>query len=349
MKAMAAAVKRGAPEPAYYLYGPEDANKDETIRYMVDRLLDPGMRDFNLDQVSAATLDPESVEALCATVPMMADRRLVIIRDVEQWKRRTRSRSAVIRYLEHPSPTTVLLLVQGSGEENPDKELLKHATPLECAAATAEEAQAWLEKRAAERGLVFAPGAMEHLLRATGADLGAIRIEVEKLGSLAAGTTITTELVGDLVGVRSGETQHDWRDAIMNDDPGRAVTLLPRVLDLPGVSGVRLVSLLGTTLIGVGITRSAFDRRQSGKSLRDAAFSTIRAARLFGLGSWGEEADLWARWAPTWPAPRIRAALADVLAADRALKNTTLSDEHGILSDMIMRLAQGGGVLEARA
>src|SRR5574338_947640 len=135
---VAAAFKRGQPHAAYYIYGPEDVLKDDAIRYILDLALEPAMRDFNLDQVSAATLDPEAVEALCTTVPMMADRRLVIIRDVEQWKRRTRSRSAVIRYLEHPSPTTVLLLVQGSGEENPDKELLKHAAPLECAAATAE-------------------------------------------------------------------------------------------------------------------------------------------------------------------------------------------------------------------
>ncbi len=338
---VATAFKRGQPHAAYYIYGPEDVLKDDAIRYILDLALEPAMRDFNLDQVSAGTLDPEAVEALCNTLPMMAERRVVVIRDVEQWKRRTRGRSAVLHYLEHPSPETVLILVQGAAEEKPDKDLLKHAEPIACAMENGTDVRRWLDRRATERGLTFEDGAVDHLLKVTGTSLSAISIELEKLASLPAGVAVTVRQVEDLVGVRNGETALDWRAAVLDDDPARALKLLPNVLSQSGVSGVRLVSLLGTTLIGVGIVRAAYEKGQRGKALSDAAFAALTAGRPAGLGSWGAEASHWARWSAQWPASRIRIALDATLLADRSIKNTGLSSDQAILSDMIMRIAHG--------
>lgn len=336
---VSAAFKRGQPHAAYYIHGPEDVLKDDAIRYILDLALEPAMRDFNLDQVSAGTLDPEAVEALCTTVPMMAARRVVIIRDVEQWKRRTRGRSAVLRYLEHPAPETVLILVQGAGEDKPDKDLLKHAEAIECAMESASDARRWLDRKAAERGLTFEDGAVGHLVKVTGTSLSAISIELEKLASLPAGAAITVKQVEDLVGVRHGETALDWRNNILEDRTAKALELLPIVLGQSGVSGVRLVSLLGTTLIGVGITRAAHDKGQRGQALERAAFAALTAGRPAGLGQWKDEADRWARWSAQWPAPRIRSAIEAALLADRSIKNTALSSEQAILTDMIIRIS----------
>lgn len=334
-------MKKGAFDPVYYLHGPEDVLKEDAIRYLLDRALDPAFRDFNFDQRSAGQLDPDSVEALCNTVPMMADRRVVLIRDVEQWKRKTKARSAFVHYLEHPSPGTIVILVQGAAEATEDKELARRAVTVTLAEPTAAEAQKWLERQAAAAGITFAPGAAEHLLKCTGTDLGAIRLELEKLGALPAGTEVSIERVGELAGIRHGETIFDWRDAVLDDDPARAVTLLGRVLDQSGVSGVKLVTLLGTTLVGLGVTRAAYDRKVRGGQLVAAAFSALTAARPFGLAPWKEETARWGRWAPSWPAPRIRRALEATLATDRALKSTTLSDERALVADLVMTLTVG--------
>src|SRR5687768_13673717 len=96
------ALKRGELAPAYYLHGREDLLKDEVARAVVERAIDPALRDFNFDQASAATLDPEAVYALCNTPPMMAERRVVLIRDVEAWKRKTRARSTLLACLDRP-------------------------------------------------------------------------------------------------------------------------------------------------------------------------------------------------------------------------------------------------------
>lgn len=335
---VAAALKRGEFEPVYYFHGTEEVLKEDMIRYMLDRALDPSVRDFNFDQRSAGQLDPEAVEALCNTLPMMAERRVVLIREIDQWKRKTKARTAFLSYLERPAPETVVILVQSATEKDADKDLVKRAASIEFPPQTAAEARKWMERRAAAKGVVFAPGAAEHLLKCTGTDLGAIRLELDKLGALPPGTEVTIEQVGDLVGVRHGETQFDWRDAVLDGDAARGVKLIERVLEQSGMSGVKLVTLLGTTLVGLGVTRAAYDRNVRGSQLERTAFDALRAARPFGLGSWKEETAHWARWAPHWPAARLRAALDATLSTDRALKSTTLSDERGLLADLVMRL-----------
>ncbi len=150
------------------------------------------------------------------------------------------------------------------------------------------------------------------------------------------------ERVGELVGVHHGETVFDWRDAVLEDRPGPAIRLVGPLLDQPGNSGVKLVTMLGTTLIGVGIARSHYDRRLRGRSLDEAIFGVIRRNRVYGLLSWGEEKGRWLRWAPSWPATRVADALRSILEADRALKGTTISDERGILTDVVLRMATSG-------
>ena len=102
-----------------------------------------------------------------------------------------------------------------------------------------------------------------------------------------------------------------------------------------------LVTLLGATLIGVGIVRAAYDRKARGAALERAAMDALRAGRPGRLGPWKEESAHWARWAASWASPRISSALRDALATDRALKNTALSDERGLVADRVRRLSMG--------
>src|SRR5438105_343209 len=77
------APRSGALDPAYLLYGDEDVLKDEAIRALLDAGVPEG-RDFNVDTRYAPDLTPESFHALVNTPPMLAERRAVVIRGVEQ-------------------------------------------------------------------------------------------------------------------------------------------------------------------------------------------------------------------------------------------------------------------------
>jgi len=336
--ALLRSLAKGELAPVYYLHGPEDILKDEAVQAIVDRALDPALRDFNFDQRSAGQLDPEAIFSLCTTLPMMADRRAVVLREVEGWKRKPKTRAAFLKYLERPAAESVVILVQGAAEEAEDKELVRGAYAVGCEPLPAERARRWLLRRAGALGVSLEDAAADHLLLATGNNLGAVAAELQKLAALPAGAPLTAEQVGGLVGVRHGETIYDWRDAVLDGAAGRAAAMLGPLLDQPGVTGVRLVTLLGTTLAGVGLARSHFDRRVRGASLERLVFDRLRQLRLFGLPDWKQESAAWARWAAAWPATRLREGLRAARDADQALKSTTISDERGILTDLVLRL-----------
>lgn len=333
------AIRKGDLPVAVYLHGTEDPLKDEAIAELLDRALDPSLRDFNLDIRSAASLDPDDVATLLTTLPMMADRRVVIIRDVEAWTKRAKARQAVLRELASPAPETLLILVQGPGEEAPDAELARMAWTVNCERLPPERAARWLVKEAERVGLVLAPAAVEHLVKVLEADLGALRGEVGKLAGLAGGDPLSVEQVSQLLGVRHGETQQDWRDLVLNGEAGRAATLLPNLLAQPGISGVKLVTLVGQALVGTAMARALLDGGKRGRALESAVFDALRRARLWGL-DYRTTASQWSGWAARWPAPALREAIAAALDADQALKTTTFSNDAGILTDLVMRLAE---------
>ena len=337
--ALLRSLAKGELAPVYYLHGPEDILKDEAVEAILDRALEPGLRDFNFDQRSAGQLDPEAIFTLCTTLPMMATRRVVLLRDIEGWKRRPKTRGAFLSYLEHPVRETVVILVQSSTEEDADRDLVREAYSVECEPLAPERARRWLLRRAKSRGVTLEDAAADHLLAATGGELGAVAAEIEKLRALPSDQPLTADQVGALVGIRHGETVYDWRDAVLDGAAGRAARMLGPLLDQPGVTAVRLVSLLGTSLIGVGLARSHYDRRVRGGQLERLVFDRLRQLRIFGLPDWKAESARWARWAAAWSAERVRSGVCAARDADQALKNTTVSDELGILTDLVLRLA----------
>src|SRR6059036_2493414 len=117
--ALLRSLKQGAPDPVYYLHGEEDVLKDEAVRVLLERAVDPAARDFNLDQRAAADLDPEAFNALVNTPPMLTATRVVVLRGMEQLRKTAKVRQELLHYLDVPNPTTVLVLVHG-GAEPPD-------------------------------------------------------------------------------------------------------------------------------------------------------------------------------------------------------------------------------------
>src|SRR5206468_2599806 len=97
------------------------------------------------------------------------------------------------------------------------------------------------------------------------------------------------------------------------------------VLEQAGMSGVKVLTLIGTHLVGTALARAERDRGASGARLEEAVFRHLLAARPYGLRNYKEEAARWARWSEQWTATELSAALRAALAADRALKGTTVT------------------------
>src|SRR5512146_2973350 len=115
-------------EPVYYLHGEDDYLKEDTLRRVIDAAVDPSTRDFNLEVRRATELDAETLGSLLDTPPMMADRRVVVLRDVAALKKD--ARAMLDRYLKSPASDLVLLLVAPAGSKS-DKTLESKSVPVD--------------------------------------------------------------------------------------------------------------------------------------------------------------------------------------------------------------------------
>lgn len=341
LDALFRSLKQGATDPVYYLHGDEDVLKDEAIRALIDRAIDPAARAFNVDHRDVAELDPASLHALVNTPPMLAERRAVVLRGLEQLKKKSKVRDELARYLAAPSPSTLLVLVQGAGEP-PEADLAARATAVLVDRLSPERVARWVTHRARALGLALEPDATELLVAAVegGNDLAALAQELDKLAGLCGAERPATRAdVAALVGVRHGETVYDLVDAALEREAARAASLVGPVLEQAGMTGVRVVAALATALIGTALARAELDAGTPRSRLAEVLFRHIRAARPWGLRSWKDEAARWARWAARWHPSELRRALRHALAADRALKGTTISDDRGIVMQLVLGFA----------
>ena len=334
--ALLRSLKPGAtPDPVYYFHGDEDVLKDEAVRALVELVVDPSARDFNLDRRSAADLDPGAFHSLVNTPPMLAPRRVVVLRGLEDLKKTSKARQEVLRYLAAPSPTTLLVLVQGAGTP-PDPELARGATTVAVEPLPPARVLKWMAHQARQLRLRLEPDAAELLAAAVGNDLGALAQELGKLSALAIGRSATRDDVAALVGVRQGETLQDFVDAALERRAAAAARLVEPVLEQAGMTGVRMVTALGTAVLGTALARAELDRGTTSPRLESVVVSAVRAARPWGVGNWQDTASRWARWATLWSAAELRGALRLALTADRALKSSTVTDERGILMQLVL-------------
>lgn len=329
-------VRDGTLRPVYYLTGDEDVLKDELTAHIVEHSVDPSARDFNLDVRAAGDLDGEALSNLIETPPMLAERRTVVIKHLEQWRRNAKVWKVLERYVTQPADTTVLVLVHGAGQQ-PHRPILPHICHVTVDPLPANRVARWIENRATAAGFALEPDAIRFLLSAAGTDLSLLVPEIEKLGAAARGEPLTADRIAELVGVRQGETVDDWVAAVLERDVGRAAGMLDAVLAGSGVTPVRLVTQLGTALIGTRTACALMDEGTPQRQLSSAIFQLFRRMRPAGLGDWKTVAGQWADAALRWTDEELDRAIRATLQADRSLKSPTVSDNRGILLEMLLR------------
>lgn len=332
------ALNAGDLVPVYYLTGDEDILKEELVQALVNAAVDPAARDFNVDVRGAGDLDGESLHALVETPPMLAERRAVVVKGLEQWRAGTKVWKVLTRYLEHPSPSTMLILLHSAGEKA-DAAVAAAARHVHVTVLTPEQAQRWALDRARRAGIALDPDAAAHLVHAVGAELAHIGMEIDKLAAASTtGQSVTVADVGRMVGVRSGETVSDWVGAALARDAAESVRLLDAVLPQASVNAVRLVTALGTAFVWTRYARTLRDGGASAAAARASIKSDLFRIRPSGLGSWDREADRWIQASDKWTAAELDAALRALYEADRALKNSSVSDEVGVLSSLLLQI-----------
>lgn len=336
-KALRTAIKERSFAPAYYLFGEDDYLKDEELRRVIEAAVDPATRDFNFETLRGADLDAETLGSIVSTPPMMAERRVVVIRDVSALKKD--ARAMLDKYLKHPAPDLLLLLVAPAGVKA-DKGLSASTIAVEYEPLSGARIPKWIVYYV-EHDLhaTISEGAVTLLQEAAGTDLAQLRIELDKVASFTNGGPINEAAVAAVVGVRPGETMGDFLDAVARRDATAALALLPNVLQQPKTSAVQMVMALTAQTLVTGWAQAARERGTHPARLNSELFDLLKTSGSVYTGrSWGEFVSTCARASDLWTARNVDDALEALLDADASLKGTRLSSDEQLLSTLVLTM-----------
>jgi DNA polymerase-3 subunit delta len=335
-RALRTAFDAGSFDPVYVLFGDEEYIKEEVLRLLIGRAVDASMRDFNVDIRRGADLDAAGFRGLLEQLPMMAERRVVVIRDAQTIKK---APLAVLEaYLAKPSQGLVLVLLLPGGEE-PAKSWPMRSTTCECNPLSEDGVMKWIAHHLQEmlHGSI-SPEAASLLVSHVGNDLAQLRGELDKLLSYTNGAEITADAVQAVVGIRHGETLADLLDCVAARNAKGALAMLPRVMAQPKTTGVSVVIALTAQTFALAWGAAARAGGMPPGTLSRAYFDVLREGGAFVGRPWGEAIQRWIKAIPQWDASRCDRALDLLLTTDLALKDTRASTEEQVLETLVLAL-----------
>jgi DNA polymerase-3 subunit delta len=313
-------IARGDRGGVYFLIGDEEYLKEEFIQVLIQSHIEASTRDFNLDQLRAPGLDPETLASICQTPPLLSEWRAVIVRDAQALAASSKMRDLVERFVLRPVPG-LLLIIAGQPDLKAKfwQTLRSKAHTAEFATLPADELPDWLIQRAQLGGAALEPAAARALATVAGPELGRLVQELAKLNDFTADRKrITEDDVRKLVGHIPSQTRWDWFDRVGETRFADARSTLPVLLE--DETGVGLIIGLGTHLLRIAIARNGGERALAEALRFDQKWLAGRIARQ----------------ARSWSAPAIDAALHDLLRADRLLKSASLG-ERQVLEELLLR------------
>ena len=336
-RALKRAIEDRSFDPAYYFFGENDFSKDEAAKQLIQAVVDPATRDFNLEVRRGGDLDPSQLATLLSTPPMMAERRMVVIRDLAAMKKDARAQ--VDKYLARPSSSMVVLLVAGGDAPKADKVLLQSTTGVEFPALNEHQLEQWIGRQVGAAGATISERASRLLQAAVGNDLPQMATEIDKLLSFTQGKAIDEGAVKSVVGVREGETLPDFLDCIARRDGVGAVTLLPQILTQPKMNPVYLVMIITVHVLAIAWGRARRDEGVSAGVLEREYYGLLKetGAGLTGR-PWGDAIRAWTAALPRWSSEALDDAVDVLLATDYALKETRVSTEEQVMASLVLAL-----------
>lgn len=316
---------RGASiPPIFVIFGDEEFRKVQALEQTLDRLLPPdvdrGMALCEYDGAKPEEAGGPAIAAVLAdlrTLPFLADRRVVLIRDADRFV--SAYREKLEEYCRAPSAVgTLVLECRTFLRTTRLAKAIPAAGLLECKKLRGDALIAFAVEQAHAAGKQLDPATAALLVERIGNDQGIVANEIEKLALYTASRTrITPEDVAALVGLTREEMIFAAVDAAAQGRLAEALTQWRQMLALdkdviyPALGGIawKLRSLL-----------SAHQQKAAGGNLYAIANKT---------GYYNRADDL-AKILTHLPETRIARAVAQIARLDQQVKTGLRSIESSV-------------------
>ena len=287
------AVKKGQISSLYYLHGQEDFQRDQLLNVLVETLIEPATRAFNLDIYRAEDIDIPQVISRALTFPMIAQRRLIVLKNADRLP--DSATPELLPLIESPPETTTLSITAAKpdGRKKLFAELRKRAIAIEFRPPYDNEIPAWIQTHVKTLGRQIAPDATHLLHMSIGSNLRELNGEIDKLFIATSSNPISREDVARVIDNTRGVTVFELADALGHRQLDKAQILIGRLREQgehPAGTIALLVRHFGILRRARWIVGQRLPRNEMASRLKVPAFflnNYLNQARLF------DEQALW--------------------------------------------------------
>lgn len=320
-------LEKGKVLPVYLFCGSEKYLMEEALRKVESLVVEPATRCFNYNVFQGSEATAEAIIDVAQTIPMMARRRLVVVKDIDKLKSSEMERLA--KYVNDPSPSTCLILMAEKVDMRKGVfQAMKNCT-IRFEPLYENQLPQWIKREVEARGRKIRPEAAQFLADAVGSDLLRLRNELEKVALYIGGSKEIAIQDVEAVSTKGRlKSIFELTDAVGGRNTGKAMKVLGDLLD-NGENGVYILYMITRQLRLIWKVKELMDigKRADviGKELGIQPFllkGVIEQARMFSRED-------------------LREVFPRLLEADASLKSGKLT-ERMVLERLFITLGKGG-------
>lgn len=330
-------------KPVYFFYGEEEFFLDK-LQEVVEELIPDDQKDFNFDLLYGRDVTPEKVLSIIRSYPMMAEQRVVILRDFKELSGYGANAEGyegevndLIPYLEQPNPTTLFVCIDTKKPHGRSKIAKALKKSKNVGFHEFEEVPdyrlpdwiiSWGQKNHNKK---IEPPAAQMLAQYVGNNLQLVSTEIDKVCTFVdTSDTINESHIKKIIGLYREYSVFELKDAIFERNLEQALFIAEQMLQHSKAN-------TGEIIRSVGFFYNVFSNIWQIRRLAGQGNSKQQVQNTLGINNNWYFNKLWkdASAFRLNEMPRIFEALLD---ADRASKGFTRMDPSTILLLMIKRI-----------
>ncbi|MBO6524102.1 MAG: DNA polymerase III subunit delta [Balneolaceae bacterium] len=332
-------VSSGDLKPIYYLYGDEEFYLDQLLEQF-SNLLPPHEKDFNFDLLYGQDVSPAQVLGIARSFPMMAERRVLIVRNFLQTGKGAAGEGEMndfISYFENPNPSCLVALFdtgKPAGNTKIGKAIAKnsnvgfHQFESMPDYLIPEWVISWVESHHKKN---INPAAAQLLGQFVGNNLQLLSTEIDKVCTFVdTSETVSEADVKKIIGSYREYTAIELKEAVIKRDLDKAMYISEQMLQHSKTDTgeiIRLVGFFYSVFVNIWQIRRLADRGNAKQQVQ--AELGINNSWYFNK-LWDDASNF--RYSDM---PRVFEALLD---ADKSIKGFSTLDSTSILFLLVKRM-----------
>lgn len=276
-------LKRKQPARFYLIFGEEDYLRRYYLEALKKLLLDPLTADFNYHHLTTETFSAEALSDSLEALPMMAERSLIVVEDVDFFELAEEERNRLTQMFDDLPDYCCLVLTYE--DFKPDKRKKKLWTAMERNAVIAEfcyqkqaDLMPWVARHFRAGGKQITSELCAYLLGQCGMSMSRLHGEIEKICAYCPGANVTRADIDAVVEPTLEAVSFEISDALGNHDFERAMERLHVMLKLRA-EPIPVLAAIGGQMRRLNAARALIAEKKGEQELSELCGIASFAAR----------------------------------------------------------------------